>query len=261
MGGVLTKIESMVIGDATTGIGYANSFVNTNIHGENCPNNYCIETNPPTATLPISDGLIGDWQDDAAVGGEIDGDYIVDADESLGPKKITGDLIMTSNNVTLTVTGTLYVQGNIDVSNGSAIKCDPGYGENSCLVLADGWVHTTNNGSFSGSGTAGSYIMMLTTLACPGTGATANPGGKPCGHHDGAIDVHNQAAGVIFYAGKGKINLHQGVAITEATAYKINVENTAVITYESGLANVLFSGGPGGGWVVKRTTWREVRIF
>src|SRR3989338_4544780 len=217
---------------------------------------YPDSTDPASLGMPISQGNLDQWKTDAQAGGTIAGNYTVSSNVSLGPKEITGDLVMTSNNKTLTVTGTIYVQGNIDISNGSTIQCDAGYGANSCVVMADGWVHASNNGTFSGSGMAGSYLMILTTLACDGTGATS-PGGKACGHHDGAVDVHNQATGVIFYASNGMINLHNGVEITEATAYKLRLDNTATITYDTGLSNVNFSSGPSAGWRISE--WKEIQ--
>ncbi len=255
IGGTNTKIEDVTIGDATSGTGRANMFVNDTIHGSACPNSYCIVENPPREELPISDGVIQDWKDEAALGGTVAGDYNVSNDVTLGPKKITGNLNMTSNNKILTISGTLYVQGNIDISNGSSIRCSASYGLNSCVVMADGWIHLSNNGAFQGSGTAGSYLMLLSDLECKGTNPTA-PNGKPCGHHNGAIDLHNNADGAIFYAGKGLIHLHNNVAAVELTAYKIELDNNAVVTYESGLASAQFSSGPSGGYVVRQ--WHEV---
>ena len=278
VGGGDTSLDGVVVeGDV-----YAHSITNASVCGDayyqyidtnslnflNAPTNptcpmpltngtaYPGSTDPPLLGMPISQGNVDKWKTDAQAGGTIAGNYTVSSNVSLGPKEITGDFIMISNNKTLTVTGTIYVQGNIDISNGSTIRCDAGYGANSCVVMADGWIHVSNNGVFSGSGTAGSYLMMLTTLACDGTSATS-PGGKACGHHDGAVDVHNQATGVIFYATAGMINLHNGVDITEATAYKLRLDNTATITYDIGLSNVNFSSGPAAGWSIQN--WKEVQ--
>lgn len=209
---------------------------------------------PETLPAPISASNIDDWKTDAASGGTISGNYSVTNNISLGPKEITGNLVMTSNNKILSVAGTLYVRGNIDISNGSAVQCLASYGENSCVVLADGWIHASNNGTFSGSGAAGSFLMMLTTLQCDGTSATA-PDGKACGDHNGAVDIHNQATGVIFYASNGMINLHNGVGITEAAAYKLRLDNLASVTYNQGLVNAAFSSGPGAGWQID--SWNE----
>ncbi|MBI2640409.1 MAG: hypothetical protein HYW91_00810, partial [Candidatus Sungbacteria bacterium] len=204
-------------------------------------------SNLPALALPISDAQINQWKTDAAAGGTISGNYSVDSNISLGPKKITGDLLMTANNKTLTVTGTIYVQGNIDISNGSSIKCAVSYGAQSCVVLSDGWIHLSNNGTFSGSGTAGSFLMLLSLAA-------------GSGHHGSAIDIHNNASGVIFYAGNGMVYLHNNVTVTDLVANKIHLENGAKIIYDTLLQNTNFGGGGGGGGGGSADVkyWREV---
>jgi hypothetical protein len=210
------------------------------------------QPDPPVSNMPISQANIDQWKADGAAGGTITGNYSVTTNVSLGPKKITGNLLMTSSNKTLTVTGTLHVQGNIDIDNGSTIKCAVSFGANSCVVVTDGWIHTSNNGVFSGSGTAGSYIMFLTTLAgCNGGGQTSS-----CTHHNSAIDLHNNATGAIFYAQNSTANLHNGVNISEVVAYKLELGNNAVVTYEQGLVNSQFSSGPGASFDIN--TWEEI---
>lgn len=253
IGGTTNRIEDVIIGNSTSGSGHANLFVNTTIHGSACPNAYCTVDNQPQEVLPISDGVIQDWRDDATAGGVIAGNYSVTTDVNLGPTKITGDLLMTTNNKILTVNGTIYVQGNVTIDNGSTVRCAASFGSNSCVVVADGWIHIKNNGIFSGSGQSGSYIMLLSASTCDGTSSA-----PPCdiAHHNGAIDLHNNATGAIFYAAHGLINLHNGVNVTEVTGYKLHLDQTANVTYDAGLANAIFSSGPSGGWDV--TTWREV---
>ena len=225
-----------------------------------CPNpltlgtGYPNQPDPPVSPMPISEANITQWKTDVRAGVTVSGDYNLTNNASFGPGQITGNLNMTSSNKTLTVTGTIYVNGNIDIDNGSTAKCDPSFWANSCLILADGWIHLSNNSQFQGSGTSGSYIMLLSTLQCDGSSATS-PNSKPCGHHNGAIDLHNNASGAIFYAGKGLIKLHNGVNVTELTAYKMDIDNTAVVSYEQGLSSANFSSGPGGSW--KLTSWQE----
>ncbi len=201
-------------------------------------------TDPPRIDLPITASTITNWKQDASLGGVIAGDYSVTTNVSLGPKEITGNLLMGVNNTTLTITGTIYVRGNIDISNGSNIRCAASYGEDSCVIVNDGWIHLQNNGVFQGSGTAGSYFMFLTTAA----------GG---GHHNSAIDLHNNASGAIFYAQNGLIYLHNNVTVTEIVGYKVHLENNATLIYESGLENAKFSSGPSGGFNI--TNWQEVK--
>jgi len=248
IGGINTSLADTTV----DGTARAPAFDDVSAGGSACPNPSCIVANDPPQGLPISEGIIQEWKDDAAAGGTITGNYAVSSDVSLGPKKITGDLDLTANNKTLTVTGTIYVQGNMSIGNGSMVRCDPSYASNSCVILNDGWVHTRNNGIFSGSGSAGSYILLLSASACDG--ASTSP---PCdtAHHNAAIDLHNNADGAIFYAGHGLINVHNNVTVSELTAYRITLDNNATVTYESGLQNLQFTSGPSGGYEIKH--WKE----
>ncbi|MBI2450378.1 MAG: hypothetical protein HYV47_02465 [Candidatus Nealsonbacteria bacterium] len=213
-------------------------------------NAYPDSSDPPLQNMPISDSDIAKWKQDAAAGGIYSGDLTVNSNMSYGPKQINGNLIMTSNNKILTVTGTLYITGYLDIDNGSTIRCDAAYGLNSCIVMVDKWVHTKNNGIFQGSGSAGSYIMILSNSNCLGSS------GPDCTHHDSAIDLHNNASGAIFYANNGLIYLHNGVEVSELTAKKIQLNQGAIVRYEQGLVNAEFSAGPGGAWDV--TGWKEI---
>lgn len=221
------------------------------------------EPDPPPQSLPISQTTITQWKNDAATGGTITGNCgdsgqaqctIQDNGTlSLGPKKITGNLVLTKKQ-TLIVTGTLHIQGsiNIDSSSGATIKCDPSFGQNSCAIVTDSWIHTKNNTTFQGSGQSGSYLLVLTTLQnC--NGGSQQPS---CTHHNAAIDIHNNATGAIFYAQDSMANLHNGVLVTELTAYKLNLDNNAIVRYEQGLLNAQFSSGPGASLEI--TSWNEI---
>lgn len=197
---------------------------------------------PTPQPLPISSQQIQLMKDDAAAGGTINGDFNPSGGTvSLGPIKITGNLTLDNNEI-LTVTGTIWVQGNVTIDNNATIRLSPSYGANTGVILSDGWMHFSNNGTLMGSGNQTSFIMFL-SLA---------PGGS---HHGSAIDLHNNAAGAIFYAANGLINLHNGVTAQELTAKSIHLDNNAVITYSSGLATTLYSSGSGGTWSIKRGTW------
>ena len=117
-------------------------------------------------------------------------------------------------------------------------------------MITDSWAHIANNGIFSGSGQAGSYIMILSVLNCDGTPK------QGCTHHDAAMDLHNGAVGAVFYASEGLIYLHNGVEVSELVAKKIHLDQGAVIRYEQGLANASFSAGPGASWEL--AGWKEI---
>ncbi len=241
LGGQPTGIESVTVGDAASGAGRASYFSDAVIHGSSCPNPYCIVDNPPAIDLPVSEQTIEKWRNDAAEGGVISGDFEVTTDASLGPKKITGDLLVTANNKTLIISGTIFVQGNIAIDNGSVIRCDPAYGQFSCVVVSNGWIHIQNNGTLGGSGQAGSFIILASDLACDGSSSAG-----PCGaaHHNGAIDLHNNAVGAIFYAPAGLINLHNGVEMNAGAAKKLALGQNATVSYGSNLAEVNFASDP-----------------
>ncbi len=243
LGGTVTRIDGMTIGSASNGVARANQITNSTVHGSTCPNAYCIIENPPAQVMPISDGNITDWKNDAAAGGTYSGNYNLSGTQqaSLGPKKIQGDLQL-SNSAILTITGTLWVTGNIYVSNSSTIKLDAGYGSNSGILLTDGTITISNSAIFQGAG-SGSYVLMLTARDAKS---------------DTSIFVSNASTGVIYYAGKSWIQFSNSATAKEATAWGITLSNSSTVTYESGLANMNFTSGPGAGWQLKKGTWREI---
>lgn len=246
IGGTPTRVEGIAVGSSTSGTGRANSFVNTTIHGSACPNAYCIIDNPAQEPLPVSDGVIQDWKNAAIAGGTTVGDYLLtnNSSDSLGPRRIQGNLTL-DNGATLTMTGTIYVTGNVVLSNGCQVNLDPDYGQGSGILITDGTVVISNNCAFSGA-MSGGYIMLLTTLD---------------DKNNISMTISNNSVGVVYYAGKTRIQFDNNATAKEATAWGISLSNNAVITYESGLANLLFTSGPGGGWQVQAGTWREVRSF
>lgn len=223
--------------------------VSCTIGGAQTTPNPTVFTDPSSLPLPISAAQISDWEAEAAAGGIISGGYTLSngGAASLGPKKIEGNLTL-DNNAVLTVTGTLWVTGQIDLSNGAIIKLDPSYGSLSGVVMAgigdssSGYIELDNGSDARGSGTAGSYLLLLSRRN--NIGSTA-------------IKASNNASGAILYAGDGVIELENNAGLKELTAYKIHLNNNATVTYESGLANAQFSSGPGGGWAIDKGTWRE----
>jgi hypothetical protein len=271
MGGQLTDLDSVVV----LGTARANTITNSKIcvdayyqtidssslsflnsPGSPCPTPRTPGTafpgspDPPLMNMPISDSNINQWKDEATDGGVRSGDLVVSTSSmSFGPSKIDGNLLI-SNSKTLTVTGTIYVTGHIDISNNASVKCSPAFGLYSCVVVADKWINLSNNGTFQGSGQPGSYIMLLTTSPCDGI----SPG--DCASGNSAINILNNAIGAIFYAQNGLVNVSNNVTATELTGRKINISNNAVVRYEQGLVNANFTSGPGGGWQI--INWKEI---
>jgi hypothetical protein len=207
-----------------------------------------------TTTLAISDAQIALWESEAAAGGVISSPcpYTIDDDITIGPKKITCDVEITGS-PTVTLGGALFVTGNITVRNTATVRVAPSLGSKSVAVIADNQSNQTtsskivleNSASFEGSGSPNSYVLMLSQ------NRSAEQGGS-----EKAIDVKNSVTGALLvYAGHGEIQLQNSIHVKEVSAYRIRLKNSAEVRYESGLASLIFTSGPTGGYVLDR--WRE----
>ena len=240
-------IDNVDIG-TSGGDAYANTVTDSNISGDlycqiGSGNNKSCDTSlpdPPVQDYPISDADINNWKDVAEAGGVINGDVsLSSSSSSLGPVKIVGNLTMT-NNYRLTINGTVWVTGKIDISNGSLIKLSSSYGSGSGILISDSEIKVSNNSVFQGSGTAGSYVMLLST-------------------YDGsniAIEIDNNAGAVILNAQKGKVKFSNNAGAKSVSAETVELYNGATIDYDIGLVNVNFISGPGGGFDI--SSWREI---
>lgn len=245
-----TITSSKVDGDA-----YYKSISGTTVGGTSYPGS----PTPPYIPLPISTSTIAQWKTDAAAGGTITGYCGAGGNAAcntfpltLGPKVITGNLII-DNGKLLTVTGTLYVQGNVDINNNGTVVCDLGYGASSCLIIADGYINASNNTVFQGSGISGSYIMLLSTkTGCLGSGGTG------CGTNSSAIELTNNITGALFYTTDSLIDISNNALVTAVVGYMIKMQNNSTIMYDPLLMGLSFapaaSGGTGG-WNTYR--WSE----
>lgn len=219
------------------------------ISGTKTSPNPAAFTDPPFAPFPIPPEQIDAWEAEAAAGGTT-GSYSLSngATGSLGPKKINGNLTL-SNTSTLTLTGTVWVTGEVSLSNGAKVKLSSSYGNLSGVLLAGtegsptaGEFDFSNNSTGEGSGTAGSYILMLSQMNSP---------------TNTAISVSNNATSMILYAGTGVIDVSNNAGLKQITAYKVHLNNNASITYETGLADINFGGGgAGGAWEILDGTWQ-----
>lgn len=200
--------------------------------------------------LPISDAQVGEWEEAAEAGGVIASPcpYKITGTATLGPKKIICDLEISGNNYTLTLNGPVWVSGNITINNGPTIQISSSLGNTSVPIIADNpsnrltgsKIESDNSADFVGSGAANSYILLLSQ------NQSAESGGG-----ETAINVANSAGGALLvYAGHGEVLLQNSVTLKEVSAYKIRLKNSAEVVYESGLANLLFSAGPSGGYAI-----------
>lgn len=229
---------------------YYQTKINTTVGGISYPGS----ADQPTTTLPISDSQIDDLESDALSGGTYTSPcpYNITNDITIGPKKINCDLNI-SGDPTITLNGNLWVSGNIDIQNTAILQVGPGLSGKSVSIIADNPLNRTtsskiilqNSTQYIGNG-INSYIMMI-----------SRNNSSELGGGEVAIDVKNSVTGkLLAYSNHGEITLQNSMSLKEVTAYKLHLKNTATVNYESGLQNILFSSGPGGGYEI--TSWSEV---
>ena len=214
---------------------------------------YPGEEGPAPQDMPITQEKIDVWQDEAEAGGTIAG-YSLGGNnaDSLGPVKVDGNMTLSSN-AKLTITGTIWVTGNLSLNSNVVVQLAPAYSSFSGIIVVDGQISVDSNVVFCGSegykgggkcySSVGSYIMLLST------NASVDPSNP-------AIYATSNTQTAILYTSEGIIKLGSNAKLREATGYGIYMASNAEVTYETGLADVRFSSGPGGGWEV--ASWKEI---
>ena len=239
-----------------------NAYYFTSISGSTVGGSLFPSTPPPAdlpeIPFPISDMQIGQWEEDAESGGIYTGPcpYILTSGTTnLGPLKIDCDFEV-ANTAVVVVNGPIWVAGDFEVHNSAQIKLNPSYGNGSEVIVADNpsnritssKIEVHNSSQVLGSGSAGSYIMLISQ------NNSAELGGDEV-----AISPKNDADASIYYAAHGKVRIQNDTTLKEVTAYAIHIQNFAQLIYEIGLAGLQFSSGPGGSWQIERGTWREIK--
>ncbi len=236
---------------------FAGATSSVTVRGVKYPNS----ADQPPIEMPVSDTLIDRWKTDASTGGLatcINGTYTINASATIGPKKIPCNLSIVGNNTIVTLTGALWVTGNILIDgsgwSGVQMKVADSVGNKSVPVIADNpgnngasaMITVTGNANFYGStGNESSYVMLISQ-----NNSAENRGANL------AINVINGAAGnLLTYAPHGEVMLQNNVYLRTVAAYKVTLINSSVVRYSIGRAQRLFTSGAGGAWKIRR--WRE----
>lgn len=214
------------------------------VRGQNCSNNtHCHPGSPdlPPLNFPISQSNIDEWKDiadDSVVNGNVTIGW--PCTTTLQKKKYVGNVTVQSG-CNIQIESPVWITGDLTVTAGSTVKLNNSYGATSGVVVVDGKINLTGGSRFLGSGTAGSYLMGLSTY---------NSQSIP------AITVNGGNNTSIIYAPYGIIDLQGGTTIREATAWKITLSSGATVTYESGVTNPFFSSGPQGSYSAIKGTYQ-----
>lgn len=209
-----------------------------------------------TTSLPIEESLIDEWKTHAEAGGTISGPcpYTINADATIGPVKVACDMVITGNNTDVTLMGPIWVEGNLTMEKAN-FYVDSSLGPNSVQMIVDdpdshatgSKITVSQSTSFFDEDGGSSYVLLLSRNDSARTGGSET-----------AINLTQSANGkVLVYAADGKINLANSVSMKEVTGYHIVLGNNTNVSYETGLASLLFSGGPGGSYII--TNWGETQ--
>lgn len=207
---------------------------------------------PATITYPFSDSNITSWKSEGSAGATYNGNMTIGGvtATTTGPIKINGNLIVTDSG-RLTLSGTVYVTGDVTIEGAANLRLDSSYGSRSGVLVADGKINVGGSGGISGSGTSGSYVVFVTTSSCGGL--TTCAGNLP------AITISGAAGAVVLLAPNGKISFEGSASAKAAASYALKLSGATTINYESGLSNVVVSSGGGSGsssWITD--TWKEI---
>lgn len=260
MGGVATSIvgsnnptiDGNAYANTITGMtigkdAYYQSESGNTVSGQTCTNNsHCHpgSLDPSVAAMPISQGNIDEWKQQAQDAGSL-GAPDCNSQTVWGPGKYTGDLVI-SGTCTETIKTPIWITGSLTTNNTTTLKLDPSYGSSSGQIIVDQFITLGNNNKLQGSGTAGSYLIAISEF-----NSRDDPSGRD------AIKIQNSGNQGVVYSNLGSIEVSNTNTMTEITGWKLKLKNTVTVNYDQGLAGTFFSSGPSGSFSVVKGTYQS----
>lgn len=215
------------------------------VSGSNCNNNsHCHpgSTDFQPLPMPVSDANINEWKQLASTptyNGNLNVQWPCNP---LTAKKYVGNLTIESG-CAMQIDTPIWITGNLTVQSGASVSLKSSYGASSGIIIVDGRTVLSGGSVLRGSGTTGSYMMVISTNT-----SLSSPY---------AIEISGGNSSSILYAPYGGIHLTGGSNFREASAYKIFMDSGAILTYETGVASPFFSSGPSGSFSVVKGTYQS----
>lgn len=226
--------------------------VRSPIPPSNCPygGNYQIAPAPNPVALASVDADF--WKAKAVAGGvwvgtcnvlATDGSDCTQGTSQLGDLHITGDLNVPSG-ADFTLTGPVWVQGDISISQNNNLFTDETVGKDSVVIVASdpdnplvkGRVTTSSNVTFNRNSQGAGLIFISENI---NDDCAVSP----------AADITSNTATVVFVALDGCINIGSNSVISGVLGKKVHVSNNSTISYDPNLAQAIV-GSDTGGWIV-----------
>ncbi len=249
MGGVVTSASGSN-GGTVTGDVRAHSILNMTIgkgayyqllQNSTAANYFPNSTDPPPTVLPISDGQLASWKDTAAQAAVYSGD-ISGCRSTLPSGKYIGSVTFT-NSCVVKATSPIWITGDFNLNNGNTVSLDNTFGTASGVIIVDGKVNLSNNNKVLGTNQGSSELMVISTYDSQTLGGDA-------------IVLNNGGNNVVLYAGKGSVNVGNGNTLQQLTAWKVIMQNNAVLNYNSGFSSLFFNSGPSGKYSLVKGTYQ-----
>ena len=262
---VSTGSGGLINNMTVTGNAYANTINNSSIGGDAYYQSisgttvggisYPGSPDIGAGTMPITDSDIDTLKAGAEAGGVISSPcpYVITSNTTIGPVKINCDLTILDV-PTVTLEGDIWVVGDIVIEDSSTVKVASSLGEQSVTIIADNpadredssTVSIKNDATFEGSGTDGSYVVVISQ------NNDAESGGD-----DEAIEVKNSASGDLFvYASHGIVLVKNSATVKGLVGYEVEVKNSAQVDGNTNIINMPPLGGSGGEFSLD--SWLEI---
>ncbi|MFH0937170.1 MAG: choice-of-anchor R domain-containing protein [Candidatus Daviesbacteria bacterium] len=251
VGGQPTYIDGFIAG-RIDGDAHANTMRNLNVTGAvyyqaisnvSAGSYHPNSPDPGVASMPLSDGNIAEWKEVAENAGVYNGD-ITNCPASLSSGKYVG-LLHPPDNCTILVDSPIWFTGDVTLGYNTKIQLKPVYGSSSGTFIADGRITLYWKDAIEGSGTAGSYMILVSEF---------DSKNDPEERH--AITFTYKENTGIVYANRGSILVAWGNHLTSVTAWKLHLGFDTSIDYDQGLAGAFFSSGPSGAFSVIKGTYQ-----
>ena len=219
-------------------------------------------TDQPIIDMPIPDSLLDQWEATALAGGVITSPcpYIISSSVTLGPKKINCDVQINDKDTVVTLTGAVWINGNLTIDNDLKFKIDNSVGNKSVPIITRSTTDPQNNGKIDVNNEPTFYASETNGVANPDSYVmfVSRNTGVESGNAVQAITAGNHVSGnLLLYAPHGEIELSNNVVLRGVTSYQLTLKNNTQVYYTIGLAQPLFVSGPGGKWKIRR--WKESR--
>lgn len=213
---------------------------------------YPNSATPTPQPLPPID--VAYWNGLAAAGTVYNGNYNATDGTTIGPMKINGDFTMAAN-ATVTIAGPIWITGNMTTSSGGKLKLASSFGSAGGIIIMDGKFVMGQDSDYLGSGTAGSYMLLVSTN---NSVSISSP----------AMLINNGSTVGIFYALNGLVRVSSTGGSSSANVpaiigYKVAMDNSGTINGSGAGAFLnplgLAASGSTGVWRLKSGTWREYK--